>query len=151
MIFRKDKPPVRLLEVIYHENELCYQVCWGEHSIFLLKKYNLFEQDYTHAWVVENRSDTNITFVIGSGKMQIDHKTKSYGLFLPGEQKSIEFIFKNVGDTLLTFSTPKSGCKCSVAELEKSELFPGEGMLLKTYSVWGKQNIQADIYTSNRQ
>ncbi len=61
---------------------------------------------------------------------------------------SRDFIVKNVGDDALVISDVKTTCGCTVAELEKNTLAPGEETTIAAvFNLKGKQGIQSKKIT----
>ncbi len=58
------------------------------------------------------------------------------------------FVVKNVGDEALVISDVKTTCGCTVAELEKNTLAPGEETTIAaTFNLKGKQGVQSKKIT----
>lgn len=61
------------------------------------------------------------------GKVEIDGDlTHDFGVMSPGEEGEREFIIRNVGEGPLRLRVGASTCKCTLGELDKSVLEPGE-------------------------
>jgi hypothetical protein len=59
-------------------------------------------------------------------KVQIDNETYKFGKMEVNSVLAHDFIFSNVGESDLRLSVGESSCKCTVGNLEKQVLKPGE-------------------------
>jgi hypothetical protein len=59
-------------------------------------------------------------------KVAVDREEYDFGVMDMGGQLSHDFKFTNVGRLPLTLSKGPTSCKCTVSEIEKAELQPGE-------------------------
>ncbi|MEM8733233.1 MAG: DUF1573 domain-containing protein [Planctomycetota bacterium] len=63
----------------------------------------------------------------GNPKLEIvDGPEYDFGTMMHGTEMSHDFVFKNVGDGPLVLEMGESSCKCTVGELDKSIIQPGE-------------------------
>lgn len=68
----------------------------------------------------------------GTPRVEIPGGTHyKFGTMMQGEEMSHEFKFRNIGKGPLKLEMKRSTCKCTVGELEKSVLQPGEETMVK--------------------
>ncbi|GIW99870.1 MAG: hypothetical protein KatS3mg111_3203 [Pirellulaceae bacterium] len=66
-----------------------------------------------------------------------------FGVMQHGETQSKEFVFRNVGDGPLSLNMGGSTCKCTVGELDRTVLQPGEETVVKL--TWTANTILPDF------
>lgn len=72
-------------------------------------------------------SETNAPSAEKVGKVEIEGDlTHDFGVMSPGEEGERQFIIRNVGEGPLRLRVGASTCKCTLGELDKSVLEPGE-------------------------
>ena len=62
----------------------------------------------------------------GKPELLVEHTTFDFGTLPPGKKSQHAFMFKNVGDAPLELHKGTSSCFCTVAEIGKETLAPGE-------------------------
>ncbi|RMF43361.1 MAG: DUF1573 domain-containing protein [Planctomycetota bacterium] len=66
-----------------------------------------------------------------------------FGVMQHGDTLSKEFVFRNIGDGPLSLNMGGSTCKCTVGELDRSVLQPGEETVVKL--TWTANTVLADF------
>ncbi len=69
---------------------------------------------------------------VGTPRVEVPNGTAfKFGNMKLGESMSHEFLFRNTGDGPLNLTMGSATCKCTIGDLEKSILKPGEETLVK--------------------
>ena len=73
----------------------------------------------------------------------IPQRTHAFGMLDPHTSASHEFNIRNAGDAYLDLEVKQTTCKCTVGELGKSSLAPGESTVVRM--IWNT-GYQAELY-----
>ncbi|MCA9126500.1 MAG: DUF1573 domain-containing protein [Planctomycetales bacterium] len=93
--------------------------------------------ELTNAEIVQQSSQgTPVVEVVGGTEF-------NFGTMQHGEERSHEFLLRNVGNGPLNLEMGTSTCKCTVGNLDKSVLQPGEETNVKL--TWKAQTIMPDF------
>ncbi len=80
----------------------------------------------------------------GTPKVEVVGGTDyDFGVMQHGDTLSKEFVFRNIGDGPLSLNMGGSTCKCTVGELDRSVLQPGEETVVKL--TWTANTVLADF------
>jgi hypothetical protein len=60
------------------------------------------------------------------GRLEVDRQEFNFGGMDVSENGTHEFVFTNRGDQTLILNTGSSSCSCTISEIEKSEVAPGQ-------------------------
>jgi hypothetical protein len=86
-------------------------------------------------------------------RLLIEDKVFDFGRIKQGEVVVTEFNFTNDGKSVLNFRKTKSSCGCTVIDMPKMDLEPGESMLIKvSFDAKGRRGIQqksVTLYTND--
>lgn len=97
-------------------------------------KHNGLEEQFlgTPQTKAERSGEYSIADATGSPKVEVVGGSRyDFGTMLHGETMSHEFVVKNVGESPLVLEKAGSTCKCTVGEMDKSVLAPGEETSVK--------------------
>jgi hypothetical protein len=76
-------------------------------------------------------------------KLKFDNPVHDFGTIKQGDQVSTEFLFTNAGKSVLNIRDIKASCGCTISNLEKNDLGPGESSSIKiTFNSRGRRGIQ---------
>jgi len=76
-------------------------------------------------------------------KLSFEKTVHDFGSIKQGDQVSTEFTFTNAGKSDLNIRETKASCGCTISNLEKSTLKPGETSSIKiTFNSRGRRGIQ---------
>src|SRR5690606_25857396 len=88
-------------------------------------------------------------------KLTIQSSTYDFGTIKEGQKISREFVLTNSGKSNLNIRTTKSSCSCTVTDIGKTDLKPGESVNLKvTFDSTdrrGTQQKSISIYSNDPQ
>lgn len=88
-------------------------------------------------------------------KLTIESSTYDFGTIKEGQKISREFVLTNSGKSNLNIRTTKSSCSCTIADIGKSDLKPGESVNLKvtfdSSDRRGTQQKSISIYSNDPQ
>jgi len=76
-------------------------------------------------------------------KLKFENPVHDFGAIKQGDQVSTELLFTNAGKGVLNIRDIKASCGCTITNLEKNDLNPGESASLKiTFNSRGRRGIQ---------
>jgi hypothetical protein len=76
-------------------------------------------------------------------KLKFDNPVHDFGKIKQGDQVSTEFVFTNAGKGVLNIRNIRASCGCTISNLEKNDLGPGESASIKiTFNSRGRRGIQ---------
>lgn len=118
--------------------------------IFAEAKMNTTDPDlkqvgiFISANVEEFFPDTSKKFMAKAPKVYIESTTYDFGTIKDNEHKSTNFVLKNTGKTNLIIHKAKADCGCTVPQLEKTIIKPGEtGTVGVIYNPTNKHGLQS--------
>jgi hypothetical protein len=80
--------------------------------------------------------------------MKFEEEVFDFGTITQGEKVTHDFKFKNVGEKNLVIASANADCGCTVAEVPKQEIAPGEGNIIRvTFDSEGKTGIVTKTVT----
>ncbi len=76
-------------------------------------------------------------------KLSFENTIHDFGDIKEGDQVSTEFVFTNLGKSVLNIREIKASCGCTISNLEKNDIGPGDtGTIKVTFNSRGRRGIQ---------
>jgi hypothetical protein len=76
-------------------------------------------------------------------KLSFENSVYDFGDIKQGDQVSTEFVFTNMGKSVLNIREIKASCGCTIGNLEKNDIEPGDtGSIKVTFNSRGRRGIQ---------
>jgi len=76
-------------------------------------------------------------------KLSFENPVHDFGSIKQGDQVSTEFVFTNTGKSILNIREIKASCGCTIGNLEKNDIAPGDtGSIKVSFNSRGRRGIQ---------